>query len=57
MQINSPLKRLAVHSTVTCASQATVYAKCVVKTYADVNKDVCKEEFRLFQKCLREAVC
>lgn len=51
-----PLKRLAVHSTTTCAPQAAKYGKCIVASYKDVSKDMCKEEFFEFQKCLRQAV-
>ncbi|KJA14131.1 hypothetical protein HYPSUDRAFT_49422 [Hypholoma sublateritium FD-334 SS-4] len=51
-----PLKRLATNSTTTCAIQATIYAKCVVATYTDVTKDICKDEFQLFRMCLRNAL-
>ena len=51
-----PLKKLAFNSTTTCATQATVYAKCIVATYTDVTKDICKDEFQLFKTCLRNAV-
>ncbi|KAF8217812.1 hypothetical protein K438DRAFT_12057 [Mycena galopus ATCC 62051] len=50
------LGRLAVHSTATCSVQASVYGKCILATYTDVTKDVCKDEFAKFAKCLREAV-
>jgi hypothetical protein len=53
---NTPLRRFAVHSTVTCAAQATVYGKCILAKYTDVTKDACKEEFAKFGKCMREAV-
>ncbi|KAF8444531.1 hypothetical protein L210DRAFT_3394880 [Boletus edulis BED1] len=53
----SPLKRLALHSTTTCSSQATAYGKCIVATYTDVRKDCCKHEFEKFGQCLRAAVC
>ncbi|KAJ7138490.1 hypothetical protein C8R43DRAFT_865814, partial [Mycena crocata] len=52
----NPLGRLAVHSTATCSVQATTYGKCILATYTDVTKDVCKEEFAKFARCLREAV-
>jgi hypothetical protein len=52
----TPLRRLAQHTTVTCAAQASVYGKCIVATYADVRKDSCKEEFAKFGACVREAV-
>ncbi|KIM40071.1 hypothetical protein M413DRAFT_169547 [Hebeloma cylindrosporum] len=55
-QRSQPLKRLAIHSTSTCSLQATTYAKCIVATYKDVTKDICKEEFLQFKICLREAV-
>lgn len=54
--VERPLRRLAVHSTTTCASQASVYGKCIVATYTDVRKDICKEEFLKFGQCLRDAV-
>ncbi|KZT11043.1 uncharacterized protein LAESUDRAFT_644223 [Laetiporus sulphureus 93-53] len=53
----TPLQRLAMHSTSTCASQASAYGKCILATYTDVKKDACKEEFSKFGACLREAVC
>jgi hypothetical protein len=52
----TPLRRLAQHTTVTCAAQASVYGKCIVATYSDVRKDSCKEEFAKFGACVREAV-
>ncbi|KAJ7484545.1 hypothetical protein FB451DRAFT_1028002, partial [Mycena latifolia] len=52
----TPLGRLAFHSTATCSVQATSYGKCILATYTDVTKDVCKEEFAKFARCLREAV-
>lgn len=52
----TPLRRLALHTTVTCASQASVYGKCILATYADVQKDVCKAEFAKFSACIRDAV-
>ncbi|ESK97105.1 hypothetical protein Moror_6326 [Moniliophthora roreri MCA 2997] len=51
-----PLQRLAFHSTATCAHQAQEYGKCIVATYTDVRKDICKEEFAKFSQCLREAM-
>ncbi|KDR75834.1 hypothetical protein GALMADRAFT_248561 [Galerina marginata CBS 339.88] len=53
---NQPLKRLARHSTATCATQATAYAKCIVSTYTDVTQDICKGEFLVFKKCLHDAM-
>ena len=52
-----PLKKLALASTTTCAPQATAYGKCILATYMDVKKDMCKTEFEAFGKCVREAVC
>ncbi|KAJ7510702.1 hypothetical protein B0H11DRAFT_1789786, partial [Mycena galericulata] len=52
----TPLRRLALHSTATCSVHATAYGKCILATYTDVSKDVCKEEFAKFAKCLREAM-
>ncbi|KAI9569592.1 hypothetical protein HD554DRAFT_2020084 [Boletus coccyginus] len=52
----SPLKRLALHSTTTCSSQAAAYGKCIAATYSDVRKDCCKHEFEKFGQCLRQAV-
>ncbi|KAJ7033200.1 hypothetical protein C8F04DRAFT_1261291 [Mycena alexandri] len=51
----TPLSRLALHSTATCSVQASAYGKCILATYTDVTKDVCKDEFVKFAKCLREA--
>lgn len=51
-----PLKRLAYHSTTTCANEASAYGKCIVATYTDVKKDVCKDEFAKYAQCLRRAV-
>lgn len=53
----NPLKRLVYHSTATCSAQAAVYGKCIVATYTDVTKDVCKDEFLSFKRCLEKAVC
>lgn len=52
----TPLKRLALHSTVTCSAQASEYGKCILATYTDIRKDACKEEFAKFGACLRQAV-
>ncbi|KAJ7213035.1 hypothetical protein GGX14DRAFT_312536, partial [Mycena pura] len=51
-----PLRRLALHSTTTCSIPASDYGKCILASYSDVTKDMCKEEFARFAKCLREAV-
>ncbi|KAI0314093.1 hypothetical protein OF83DRAFT_1032275, partial [Amylostereum chailletii] len=51
-----PLRRLALHSTTTCATQASAYGKCILDTYTDVHKDICKAEFDKFGTCLRQAV-
>ncbi|KAJ7754356.1 hypothetical protein DFH07DRAFT_1061244 [Mycena maculata] len=51
----TPLSRLALHSTAACSVQATAYGKCILAIYTDVTKDVCKEDFAKFAKCLREA--
>lgn len=51
-----PIQRLALHSTVTCSAQATVYGKCILATYTDVKKDICKEEFAAFKDCIQKAV-
>ncbi|KAJ7613063.1 hypothetical protein FB45DRAFT_874590 [Roridomyces roridus] len=50
-----PLARLALHSTATCTSHATLYGKWILATYTDVSKDACKAEFAKFARCLREA--
>jgi len=55
-QTTRPLKRFALHSTKTCATQATKYGKCVVASYTDVSKGMCKQEFSEFRQCLRQAV-
>ncbi|KZV70697.1 hypothetical protein PENSPDRAFT_541610, partial [Peniophora sp. CONT] len=52
----TPLKRFAKASTTTCAVQATAYGKCILATYTDVQKDICKTEFEQFGRCMREAV-
>ncbi|KAJ6461977.1 hypothetical protein DFH09DRAFT_1228567 [Mycena vulgaris] len=52
----TPLGRFALHSTTTCSFQASVYGKCILATYTDVTKDVCKAEFAKFAVCLREAM-
>ncbi|KAL7281463.1 hypothetical protein ACG7TL_004778 [Trametes sanguinea] len=52
----TPLRRLALHSTTTCATTASAYGKCILATYTDVHKDACKEEFAKFGACLREAM-
>ncbi|TFK84462.1 hypothetical protein K466DRAFT_462769, partial [Polyporus arcularius HHB13444] len=52
----TPLRRLALHSTTTCAAAASAYGKCILAIYTDVQKDTCKEEFAKFGACMREAV-
>ena len=52
----TPLRRLAVASTTTCAKEASDYGKCIVATYTDVHKDTCKAEFDRFSACLRRTV-
>ena len=56
-KLGNPLKRLAYHSTATCSAQAAVYGKCIVATYTDVTKGVCRDEFLYFKRCLEKAVC
>jgi NADH dehydrogenase [ubiquinone] 1 alpha subcomplex assembly factor 8 len=51
-----PLQRFALHTTTTCASQASAYGKCILGTYMNVEKDACKESFEQFAACLRSAV-
>ncbi|KAF5317091.1 hypothetical protein D9611_003831 [Ephemerocybe angulata] len=51
-----PIARLAYHSTVTCAAQASVYGKCITASYLDVSKDMCSAEFAKFKACLRESM-
>ncbi|RDX54977.1 hypothetical protein OH76DRAFT_1318983, partial [Lentinus brumalis] len=53
---STPLRRLALHSTTTCAAAASAYGKCILAIYTDVQKDTCKEEFAKFGACMREAV-
>ncbi|TFL04359.1 hypothetical protein BDV98DRAFT_590178 [Pterulicium gracile] len=52
----TPLRRLALHSTATCAKEATMYGDCILKVYKDVRKDACKEEFLRFGSCVRQAM-
>jgi hypothetical protein len=54
--VATPLRRLAVASTTTCAKEASDYGKCIVATYTDVHKDTCKAEFDKFGACLRQTV-
>ncbi|KAF8502362.1 hypothetical protein F5888DRAFT_1188647 [Russula emetica] len=54
--VATPLRRLAVASTTTCAKQASDYGKCIVATHTDVHKDTCKAEFDKFGACLRQTV-
>lgn len=51
-----PIKQLALHVTLTCVPQAKIYGKCIVATYTDVRKDVCKAEFESFARCVQAAV-
>ncbi|KAH9972409.1 hypothetical protein BGW80DRAFT_1173138 [Lactifluus volemus] len=53
----TPLRRLAIASTTSCAKEASSYGKCIVTTYTDVHKDTCKAEFEKFGACLRQTVC
>jgi hypothetical protein len=52
----TPLRRLAIASTTTCAKEASVYGKCIVASYTDVHKDKCKAEFEKFGACLRQTM-
>ncbi|KAH9083359.1 hypothetical protein EDB83DRAFT_2253966 [Lactarius deliciosus] len=52
----TPLRRLAIASTTTCAKEASDYGKCIVATYTDVHKDMCKAEFEKFGACLRQTM-
>lgn len=52
----SPLKKFAYASTVSCLTHASVYGKCITAKYTDTRKDMCKEEFAKFAKCLRATV-
>ncbi|KAF9566709.1 hypothetical protein CPC08DRAFT_79238 [Agrocybe pediades] len=52
----APLKRLALHTTTTCAAQAKSYAECIVASYTDVSKDLCKAQFTVFKDCIRNAM-
>ncbi|KAI0267155.1 hypothetical protein BC834DRAFT_969171 [Gloeopeniophorella convolvens] len=52
----TPLRRLAIASTTTCAEHATAYGKCIVATYTDVRQDICKAEFEKFGACMRQAM-
>ncbi|KAI0275559.1 hypothetical protein BGY98DRAFT_1098803 [Russula aff. rugulosa BPL654] len=52
----TPLRRLAVASTTACAKEASDYGKCIVATYSDVHKDICKAEFEKFGACLRQTL-
>ena len=52
----TPLRRLAVASTVNCSTEASAYGKCILQTYTDMRKDACKEEFAKFGACLRQVV-
>ncbi|KAL7420047.1 hypothetical protein Q5752_005012 [Cryptotrichosporon argae] len=49
-----PLKTLAKASQ-SCAAQSVAYGKCVSKSYQDVSKDMCAEEFRAFKQCVQQA--
>ncbi|KAF5354941.1 hypothetical protein D9756_005348 [Leucocoprinus leucothites] len=49
----TPLKKFAYASTVTCSTQASAYGKCIAASYMDVRRDMCKEEFAKFAECLR----
>ncbi|CAK5273849.1 unnamed protein product [Mycena citricolor] len=51
-----PLGRFALHSTTTCATQASAYGKCILAVYTDVSKDACQDEFAKFGKCMRDAM-
>ncbi|KAK7692729.1 hypothetical protein QCA50_004362 [Cerrena zonata] len=52
----TPLRRLAVASTVNCSTEASAYGKCILQTYTDMKKDACKEEFAKFGACLRQTM-
>lgn len=58
--MNSSLKpgqRLAVFPKAlgVCASEATIYAKCVA-TKGDLRQDMCHKEFQAFRACMKQAI-
>jgi len=52
----SPLKKFAYATTVSCSVHASAYGKCIAAKYTDARKDMCKEEFYKFVECLRATV-
>ncbi|TXT08954.1 hypothetical protein VHUM_02428 [Vanrija humicola] len=51
----APLKTLAKAST-SCATQSLAYGQCIGRSYQDVSKDMCREEFKAFKDCVQKAV-
>ncbi|GMM27472.1 hypothetical protein DAMA08_001880 [Martiniozyma asiatica (nom. inval.)] len=35
-----------------CATESTVYGKCIVQNYQNMQKDACVQEFMLLKKCV-----
>ncbi|KXN92476.1 hypothetical protein AN958_08035 [Leucoagaricus sp. SymC.cos] len=55
-EAQTPLKKFAYASTVTCSTQASAYGKCIAFNYMDIRRDICKEEFAKFAECMRTTV-
>jgi hypothetical protein len=52
----TPLRRFAVAAVSTCAGQASEYGQCIVRSYSDVQKNMCAKEFQSFKACMQKAV-
>ncbi|OCF58769.1 hypothetical protein L486_03259 [Kwoniella mangroviensis CBS 10435] len=50
----APLKTLAKASK-SCSAQSLAYGKCVGKSYQEVSKSMCEEEFKAFRECVQKA--
>lgn len=37
--------------------QSLAYGKCIGKSYQDVSKDMCQEEFQAFKQCVQVCYC
>ncbi|BEI85908.1 hypothetical protein CcaverHIS002_0601950 [Cutaneotrichosporon cavernicola] len=50
-----PLKTLA-RASKSCAAQSVAYGACVGRSYQEVHRDMCKDEFKAFKECVQKAV-
>ncbi|CAK9781927.1 unnamed protein product [Cutaneotrichosporon oleaginosum] len=50
-----PLKTLA-RASKSCATQSVAYGACIGRSYQEVHRDMCKDEFKAFKECVQKAM-